>query len=264
MRLYHSTEHVMKIAIIGYGKMGHAVERIARSRGHEIVAIVDAESASDIAGEAFRSADAAIEFTTPATAEALCRAAVSEGVPVISGTTGWTEAVSAVGKTAEAAGTALMWSSNYSLGVALFRLINRYAAALMEPFAQYTPHMTEVHHTHKLDHPSGTAITLAEELAGACPRIDGWAEDPADGSATMRIDHIRRAEVPGIHTVSWDSPVDTITLEHSAASRDGFALGAVMAAEWIRGRRGLFAIDDMLHSILPTHLLSITDTTSSK
>lgn len=254
----------MKIAIIGYGKMGHAVERIALSRGHEIVATVDAANAGDISSAAFRSADVAIEFTTPATAEALCRAAVSEGVPVVSGTTGWTAAVSAVGAEAEKAGTALMWSSNYSLGVALFRLISRYAAALMAPFSQYKPHMTEVHHTHKLDHPSGTAITLAEELAAACPRIDGWAEEPADGTTTLRVDHIRRAEVPGIHTVTWDSPVDTITLEHSAASRDGFALGAVMAAEWLRGRRGLFGIDDMLRAMLPAHLLSITDTNSTK
>jgi 4-hydroxy-tetrahydrodipicolinate reductase len=249
----------MKIAIIGYGKMGHAIERIALGRGHEIVAVVDAANADAVNSEAFRLADAAIEFTTPATAEAMCRAVVNAGIPVVSGTTGWTDAVASVGADAEKAGTALMWSSNYSLGVALFRLINRYAAALMAPFAQYTPHMTEVHHTHKLDHPSGTAITLAEELAAACKRIDGWAEDPADGSNTLRVDHIRRGEVPGIHTVTWGSAVDTITLEHSAASRDGFALGAVMAAEWICGRRGLFGIDDMIHSMLPEHLLTITD-----
>lgn len=254
----------MKIAIIGYGKMGHAVERIARSRGHEIVAVVDAANAGDIHTDAFRQADVAIEFTTPATAEGLCRAAVTEGVAVVSGTTGWTAAVESVGATAEEAGTALMWSSNYSLGVALFRLINRYAAALMTPFMQYTPHLTEVHHTHKLDHPSGTAITLAEELARTCPRIGGWAEEPADGSPTLRVDHIRRGEVPGIHTISWDSAVDSITLEHSAASRDGFALGAVMAAEWIRGRKGLYGIDDMMRSILPERLISITDTTTDK
>jgi len=244
--------------------MGHAVERMARSRGHEIVAVVDAANAADIQSDAFRTADAAIEFTTPATAEAICRAAVSEGVAVVSGTTGWNVAVGSVGAYAKSVGTALMWSSNYSLGVALFRLINRYAAALMASFSQYVPHITEVHHTHKLDHPSGTAITLAEELAESCPRIDGWAEEPADGSATMRVDHIRRAEVPGIHTVSWDSAVDTITIEHSAASRDGFALGAVMAAEWIVGRCGFFTTDDMMHSILPGHLLSITDPTTYK
>jgi 4-hydroxy-tetrahydrodipicolinate reductase len=254
----------MNIAIIGYGKMGHAIERIALSRGHNIVAVIDADNAADIATPQFRSADAAIEFTTPATAEAMCRAAIAQGVPVVSGTTGWTAALPAVGSAAEAAGTALLWSSNYSLGVALFRLINRYAAALMAPFSQYTPHLTEVHHTHKLDHPSGTAITLADELSAACPRIDGWSEEPADGSATLRVDHIRRAEVPGIHTIDWDSPVDHITLEHNAASRDGFALGAVMAAEWIAGRTGLFSIDDMMRSILPEHLLNITDTNTTR
>lgn len=237
----------MRIALIGYGKMGRAIEKFALERGHEIVSIIDIDNRADMDSEAFRSADVAIEFTCPSAAERNVTGALSRGVAVVSGSTGWNPLApvvqSAIG------GGALMWSSNYSLGVNLFFAINRYVAGLMAGQPQYAPSISEIHHIHKLDHPSGTAITLAGCITERFP-LDGWTEDPAEAQGKVLIAHERRGEVPGTHTVKWESDVDSITLTHEAYSRSGFALGAVTAAEWLAGRCGYFTMDDYMNDLL--------------
>ena len=221
----------MKIALIGYGKMGHMIESIALERGHEIVCIIDQNNLCDFESKAFASADVAIEFTTPQTAEQNIRRAWAAGVPVVCGTTGWD--VEAIKQEAQEAG--LMWSSNYSIGVNILFALNRQLAKLMVAYPDYTPHMTEVHHIHKLDAPSGTAKTLQEAIGEERLPI-------AD------IESIREGEVPGIHTVVWDSEVDTISISHSAKSRKGFALGAVIAAEWMKGKTGWHDFSEIIMS----------------
>lgn len=237
----------MKIALIGYGKMGHAIERAAIARGHEIVAIVDCDTPTKIDSPEFRNADVAIEFTMPSAAESNVSEALKQGVAVVSGTTAWAEGLERV--KAEMTGEqALIWSGNYSLGVNVFFAVNRYLAKIMSKFPQYTPDLTETHHIHKLDHPSGTALMAAEQIIEAIPSLNGWSEDPQDDK--LLINHIRHAEVPGIHRITWESDVDSLTLEHSAKSRDGFALGAVLAAEWIKGKPGFHTIDEMMSEVL--------------
>lgn len=221
----------MKIALIGYGKMGHMIESIALERGHEIVCIIDQNNLCDFESEAFASADVAIEFTTPQTAEQNIHRAWAAGVPVVCGTTGWD--VEAIKQEAQEAG--LMWSSNYSIGVNILFALNRQLAKLMVAYPDYTPHMTEVHHIHKLDAPSGTAKTLQEAIGEERLPI-------AD------VESIREGEVPGIHTVVWDSEVDTISISHSAKSRKGFALGAVIAAEWMQGKTGWHDFSEIIMS----------------
>lgn len=258
----------MKIALIGYGKMGHAIEKMAVSRGHEIVSIIDAANMADFDSEAFASADVAIEFTTPATAADNVRKASAMKKPVVCGSTGWYAALPEVEKTVTDNGGALLASSNFSIGVYVTRLVSRQLAAIMSHLPQYAPSLTETHHIHKLDYPSGTALTMAADIVEADPRLKAYetlgqvtvseegakVERPAQPAVgadhTLPVLAIRRGEVPGIHTVEWDSEVDTITLTHEAKSRDGFALGAVMAAEWIAGREGVFTIDDMMNDIL--------------
>ena len=216
----------MKIALIGYGKMGHMIESIARERGHEIVSIIDQNNLDEFESNAFASADVAIEFTTPQTAADNILQAWKAGIPVVCGTTGWNiDAMrqEAIGR--EGDGIGLMWSSNYSIGVNILFALNRQLAKFMEAYPEYTPHMTEVHHIHKLDAPSGTAKTLQEAIGD-------------DRLKIKDIESIREGEVAGIHTVVWDSEIDTISISHSAKSRKGFALGAVIAAEWMKGKTG--------------------------
>lgn len=237
----------MKIALIGYGKMGRIIEQVALQRGHEVVAIVDRDTPVAIDSDEFRRADVAIEFTMPGAAEANVAQALAQGVAVVSGTTGWADGLERV-KASLKPGMALMWSGNYSLGVNLFFAANRYVARMMSRFPQYVPDMIEVHHVHKLDHPSGTALMAAAQIIDAHPGLDGWSEEPAEGK--LLVNHVRHGEVPGVHRVTWESDVDSITLEHSAKSRAGFALGAVMAAEWLAGRPGFHSIDEMMNEII--------------
>ena len=216
----------MKIALIGYGKMGHMIESIARERGHEIVSIIDQNNLDEFESNNFASADVAIEFTTPQTAEANILRAWQARVPVVCGTTGWNiEAMRREATKQEADGIGLMWSSNYSIGVNILFALNKQLAKFMVSYPDYKPHMTEVHHIHKLDAPSGTAKTLQEAIGNNRLTISD-------------IESIREGEVPGIHTVVWDSEIDSITISHSAKSRKGFALGAVIAAEWMKGKTG--------------------------
>lgn len=250
----------MKIALIGYGKMGHMIEEIALSRGHEIVCIIDINNPEDFNSPAFRSADVAIEFTTPTAAYGNFLRAFAAGVKVVSGSTGWKKDHEAdVRRLCTEEGNTLFWASNFSLGVAIFRAVNRYLAGLMNRFAEYDVSIEETHHVHKLDAPSGTAITLAEDIVSNIGRKDKWVRGmltAPDGTVTgtaacaadeLRIDSVRRGEVPGIHTVCYDSEADAITLTHDAHSRKGFALGAVLAAEFVAGREGWLTIDDLFN-----------------
>lgn len=253
----------MKIALIGYGKMGHMIEGIALERGHEIVGIIDptlvngnCSLVTDFDSEEFRSADVAIEFTTPATAKENVLRAWAQNVPVICGTTGWKpEELRVEGlelrevdsrklivdsKTGK---TMLVWSSNFSVGVNIFFDLNKQLAATMKAQPQYTPSITEIHHIHKLDKPSGTAKTLAEQIENELPSLQGEElrsiEGPVDVHRTTKrgrlpIESIREGEVPGTHEVKWDSEEDTIIITHIAKGRRGFALGAVLAAEELK------------------------------
>ena len=223
----------MKIALIGYGKMGHIIESIAIERGHEIVCVIDKDNVEDFNSAAFASADVAIEFTTPQTAEANILRAWEAGVPVVCGTTGWN--IEAIKRKIQSKDTksGLMWSSNYSIGVNILFALNKQLAKFMEAYPSYTPHMKEVHHIHKLDAPSGTAKTLQEAIG-------------EERLSIKAIESIREGEVPGIHTVIWDSEVDNITITHSAKSRNGFALGAVIAAEWMKGKTGYHTFEEVI------------------
>lgn len=238
----------MKIALIGYGKMGHMIEAIARNRGHEIVSIIDIDNTADFDSDAFRSAEVAIEFTAPTVAEGNVRRCFEQGVKVVSGSTGWLKGdvlqdmqqLCADGK------NTLLWSSNFSVGVAIFRAVNRYLARIMNGFDSYDVSMTETHHVHKLDAPSGTAITLAEHIVSELDRKDRWGLHET-APEVLRIDDIRRGEVPGIHTITYDSPADLIEITHSAHTREGFALGAVLAAEYLKDKTGWQTIDDLFN-----------------
>ena len=225
--------------------MGRMIEEIALSRGHEIVSIIDVDNLQDFDSDAFRSADVAIEFTAPQVAYDNYLRAFAQGVKVVSGSTGWLkDHGDDVRRMCRQEGKTLFWSSNFSLGVTVFRAVNRYLARIMNQFPQYDVELEETHHVHKLDHPSGTAITLADEIVAELDRKDAWAEDTTDAKL-LRIDHIRRGEVPGIHTVRYDSDADCITITHDAHSRKGFALGAVLAAEYTATHEGLLTMSDL-------------------
>ena len=235
----------MKIALIGYGKMGKMIEQIALQRGHEIVSIIDIDNQQDFDSPEFASADVAIEFTNPTVAYGNYLKAWARGVKVVSGSTGWLkDHGDDVRQACTAGGKTLFWASNFSIGVAIFSAVNRYLAKIMNQFPQYDVEMEETHHVHKLDHPSGTAITLAEEIVENIDRKEAWAEDTTDPKL-LRVDHIRRGEVAGIHTIRYDSDADIITITHDAHSRKGFALGAVLAAEYTKDHEGLLTISDM-------------------
>ena len=250
----------MKIALIGYGKMGKEIERIAIERGHEIVSKIDIDNSADIESEAFASADVAIEFTAPSVAYDNCKRAMAAGVKVVSGSTGWMQQHGEEMKSlCENEGKTLFWSSNFSLGVAIFSAVNRYLAKIMNNYSGYSVEMTETHHIHKLDAPSGTAITLAEGILAELDRKSAWAMGDLtnpDGTVTkgnvpgpteIKIDAIRRDEVPGIHTITYDSDADTITITHDAHNRSGFALGAVIAAEYVKEHNGLMGMKDLIN-----------------
>ena len=248
----------MKIALIGYGKMGKMIEQIARGRGHEIVSIIDVDNQQDFDSAEFASADVAIEFTSPTAAYGNYLKAFAKGVKVVSGSTGWMkDHGDDVRRMCEEEGKTLFWASNFSVGVAIFSAVNRYLAKIMNGFPQYDVRMEETHHVHKLDAPSGTAITLAEEIVDRLDRKTSWVKGTLlapDGSLTgtdacaadqLAIDSIRRDEVPCIHTIKYDSEADCITITHDAHSRKGFALGAVLAAEYTKEHSGLLTIGDM-------------------
>ena len=237
----------MKIALIGYGKMGKTIEQIALQRGHQIVSIIDINNTADFESEAFRSADVAIEFTTPATALGNYMRCFAANVPVVSGTTGWLEHLDEVKAKCEQEGKTFFYASNFSVGVNIFFALNRYLAKIMNGFPAYDVRMTEVHHIHKLDAPSGTAITLAEGILENVERKERWTLETAEQPTDLPIHAIREGEVPGIHEIIYESEADTISIKHDAKSRAGFALGAVIAAEFTAGKKGFLGMNALFH-----------------
>ena len=237
----------MKIALIGYGKMGKTIEQIALQRGHQIVSIIDINNTADFDSEAFRSADVAIEFTTPATALGNYMRCFEANVPVVSGTTGWLSHLDEVKAKCEQEGKTFFYASNFSVGVNIFCALNRYLAKIMNGFPAYDVRMTEVHHIHKLDAPSGTAITLAEGILDNVERKERWTLETAEQPTDLPIHAIREGEVPGIHEIIYESEADTISIKHDAKSRAGFALGAVIAAEFTAGKKGFLGMNDLFH-----------------
>ena len=249
----------MKIALIGYGKMGHEIERIALSRGHQIVCVIDVDTQSDFQSEAFKSVYVAIEFTSTASAYQNYIKTFNAGVKLVSGSTGWMEQHGEeVKKLCMEGGKTLFWSSNFSLGVAIFSAVNKYLAKIMNQFPDYIDvNIEEAHHTHKLDAPSGTAITLAEDILANLDRKNRWVKGSftaPDGTVTGSMDcasdeipvsSIRKGEVPGIHSIRYESEADSITIIHDAKNRTGLALGAVLAAEYTATHQGLLGMKNL-------------------
>lgn len=248
----------MKIALIGYGKMGHMIEQIALEHGHEIVCKIDKDNQKDFDSPAFATADVAIEFTTPTAAYDNYLKAFAHNVKVVSGSTGWQHEHKAdIERLCTEGGQTLFWASNFSIGVAIFSAVNRYLAKIMNNYPQYDVTMQETHHIHKLDAPSGTAITLAEDILTNIARKKKWEKGKqvtADGKVIpakemaadiLPIDSIREGEVPGIHSICYNSDADKITITHDAHNRKGFALGAVLAAEYTKDHKGLLSTNDL-------------------
>ena len=227
--------------------MGKIIERIALERGHEIVSIIDIDNRDDFKSDAFKSADVAIEFTVPQVALDNYQQAFEAGVAVVSGTTGWVDQQEKVKADVLKNGYTLFWSSNFSLGVNIFMAVNKYLAKIMNQFPEYNVEMTEVHHTQKLDAPSGTAITLAEGILDNIDRKTGWVKEIQQNDNELVIKSIREGQVPGIHTIRYESFADIIEITHDAKSREGFALGAVLAAEFTCGKKGFLGMNDMLN-----------------
>ena len=226
--------------------MGKIIERIALERGHEIVSIIDIDNREDFKSDAFKSADVAIEFTVPQVALDNYQQAFEAGVAVVSGTTGWADQQEKVKADVLKNGYTLFWSSNFSLGVNIFMAVNKYLAKIMNQFPEYNVEMTEVHHTQKLDAPSGTALTLAEGILDNIDRKTGWVKEIQQNDNELVIKSIREGQVPGIHTIRYESFADIIEITHDAKSREGFALGAVLAAEFTCGKKGFLGMNDML------------------
>ena len=236
----------MNIALIGYGKMGKEIEQIALERKHNLPLIIDINNINDLTSDNLKKVDVAIEFSRPETTVANIRACFAAGTPVVCGTTGWLEYFDTIKSECIKGGNGFFYASNYSLGVNIFFKLNQFLAKIMNIFPQYEAEMEEVHHTQKLDAPSGTAISLAKDIIKELDRKDHWQLDGQDNSQALKIAAVRRDPVPGIHTIKYDSAVDFIEMTHSAKSRKGFALGAVLAAEFMAGKKGVYSMDDLL------------------
>lgn len=236
----------MKIALIGYGKMGKTIEKLAILKGHEIILTIDKDNAKDLTAENLKKAAVAIEFSQPESAFENVKTCLEAGVPVIVGTTGWLEHLSAAKAICEYTGSAMIQATNYSIGVNLFFALNRYLAKIMDGQPQYDIHVEEIHHTQKLDAPSGTAITIANDILNEIRRKTNWVNYDTKIKDALPIISKRIDPAPGTHEVTYLSDIDTIKISHEAHSREGFAAGALAAAEWIVGKRGFFTMQDVL------------------
>lgn len=237
----------MRIALIGYGKMGKEIEAVARDRGHEIVLTIDVHNLSDFNAENMARAQVAIEFTRPDFAFDHVMKCFDFDVPVVCGTTGWSDRMPVVKARCLAQNKSFLCASNFSLGVNIFFKLNTFLARIMNRFPDYEVDIEEIHHTQKLDAPSGTAISLAAGVIEEIDRKNGWQLDRRDNAMKIAISAIRKDKVPGTHSVSYKSVVDDIQITHTAHSRKGFALGAVLAAEFIHDKKGTFTMDDLLN-----------------
>lgn len=236
----------MNIALIGYGKMGKEIEQIAISRGHKIVLTVDAHNAKTFTNDELKKADVAIEFSTPDAALSNIYKCFEAGVPVVVGTTGWLNKLEEVKKACTDKKQTLFYTSNYSIGVNLFFKLNQQLAKLMNSHKEYDVKMEEIHHIHKLDAPSGTAISLANQVIENIDTKDKWVNNVTNNINELSIISKRLDEVPGTHTVTYGSDIDEISITHIAYNRKGFAMGAVVAAEWVKDKKGIFGMDDLM------------------
>jgi 4-hydroxy-tetrahydrodipicolinate reductase len=244
----------MKIALLGYGKMGKIIEKIAHDRKHEIVLKIGTANLNELTTENLQQADVAIEFSTPGTVLSNIEACFKAGIPVVVGTTGWHHEIAQIQEQCNYGNNALIHATNFSVGVNIFFHVNKLLAKLMNNYPYYDVQVEEIHHTQKLDSPSGTAITIAEGIIDNLDNKKGWiniltTDDAADDSNVpadqLLIESLRIESVPGTHTVIYDSEVDTIEFKHTAHNRSGFALGAVLAAEWIQDKKGFYTVQDM-------------------
>jgi len=237
----------MNIALIGYGKMGKEIEQIALSRGHTIVLKVDVSNATTYTLDELKKADVAIEFSTPEAAINNIYKCFDANVPVVVGTTGWLSKLDEVKQKCASQQQTLFYASNYSIGVNLFFKLNEYLAKLMNSYPDYNVSMEEIHHVHKLDAPSGTAISLANQVIEQLDEKQKWVNEVSNSKHDLSIISKRIDEVPGTHTVTYNSAVDEISITHIAHNRKGFALGAVVASEWIKGKKGVFGMNDLMN-----------------
>lgn len=236
----------MNIALLGYGKMGHAIEEIAIGRGHQVVLTIDENNLADFTKENISKAEVAIEFTNPHSAYENIRKAIGFDIPVVSGSTGWTDKLDEMKAFVKKQNGSFLYSSNFSIGVNIFFEINKKLAALMAPHAEYSISMEEIHHTAKKDAPSGTAISLAEQILEQVKRKKRWVNEESREAADLSIISKRIDPAPGTHIVRYSSPIDDIEITHTAHNRKGFATGAVLAAEFIHDRKGIFSMKDVL------------------
>jgi 4-hydroxy-tetrahydrodipicolinate reductase len=240
----------MRIALLGYGRMGKVIEGIAVSRGHEIVLKIDVANQNDVHSISKSTVDAVIEFSSPEAAFENLKICMQKAVPTVSGTTGWLNKKSEIENLCLQHGGAFFYASNYSIGVNLFFRLNKILAKMMSPYSNYKASMDEIHHTMKLDAPSGTAITLAEGVVENNDQYTDWVNDKTPEEGQVNIHSIREGLVPGTHTVRFQSEIDKIEITHEAFGREGFALGAVMAAEWLVDKTGVKSMDDLLGEMI--------------
>jgi len=236
----------MKIAIIGYGRMGKMIEEAAVEKGHTIGLIIDMNNQADLTAQNIADNDVAIEFTTPSSAWHNISVCFDAETPVVSGTTGWHDRMPEIKERCLRENQALVYSSNFSIGVNILFHINRQLAKLINLFDQYKPRIEEIHHTKKLDAPSGTAISLAQGVIGEINRLQNWKLSETADNQTLPVKATRADDVTGIHEVIYESDIDTLSIRHSAKNRKGFALGAVLAAEFIYNKKGFFTMEDVL------------------
>ena len=236
----------MKVALVGYGKMGKTIEKILIERGHSVVSVIDVDNQEDFESKSFKNADVAIEFTTPSTAYGNYMKCFAANIPVVAGTTGWLAHLDEIKALCEHEGKTFFYSPNYSLGVNIFFAVNEYLAKLMNNFPDYDVSISETHHVHKLDAPSGTAIAIANDILSQVMRKKQWTSEKTDEPDDLYIESIREDETPGIHDVVYESDVDYIQIRHNSKSRIGLAMGAVIAAEFTIGKKGFLGMDDLL------------------
>jgi len=236
----------MNIALIGYGKMGHAIEEIAVSRGHQVVLRVGVENMEDNTVENIRKADVAIEFSGPDIAADNLKRCIDAGTPVVCGTTGWLERYNEIKSYCTSKDGAFLYASNFSIGVNIFFELNSYLAKMMDGHNEYSISLAEIHHTQKKDAPSGTAITLAESIINKQADKEKWVNEPTADPSVLPIISIREDPAPGTHSVVYHSAIDDISITHTAHNRKGFAFGAVLAAEFLKDKKGVFGMKDVL------------------
>jgi len=246
----------MKIALLGYGKMGKIIEKIATDRKHEIVLKITSSNADDLTAENLQKADVVIEFSTPSTVRLNITKCLEAGVPVVVGTTGWYGSIDEIKALCDQRNGAVLYGTNFSVGVNVFFHINKALARLMNNYPYYDVQVEEIHHTQKLDSPSGTAITIAQGIIENTDTKSNWTnvlvsdDNKADDTVKpdeLLIESYRMDSVPGTHTVIYDSEVDSIEFKHTAHNRNGFALGAVLAAEWLQNKQGFYSVNDMFN-----------------